>query len=232
MKLVIMQPYLFPYIGYFQLMQAADKFVIYDDVNYIKGGWVNRNRILVNGQPFMFTLPLKNAGSNIKINAIEVGGNEFIKWREKFLRMLQQAYAKAPFRNEVIALVDDVLKEDRNMLGDLLRRSLQIVIDRLSINIDLVPTSSIFSNSDLSGAERVLDICAREKANVYVNAIGGKELYSQDQFRSHGVKLHFLRSNPLPFTSADRIQGLSILDLMMWETVTDIAGYLRQYDLE
>src|SRR5687768_13108726 len=104
MKLAIMQPYLFPYIGYFQLMHAADKFVVYDDVNYIKGGWVNRNRILVNGKPHMFTLPLKNAGSNIKINEIEVSGGELMKWREKFLRTLQQAYAKAPFKNDVIAL--------------------------------------------------------------------------------------------------------------------------------
>lgn len=220
-----MQPYLFPYLGYFQLMHAADRFVVYDDVNFIKGGWINRNRIAVNGQPHMFTMPLLNAGSNINIDRIEVGGGEYLKWRGKFLRTLQQAYAKAPFRDEVIALVQDVLVEDRILLTDLLRRSLHAVIGRLGISIDVVPSSSVYKNSGLSGTDRVLDICAREKANVYVNAIGGKALYSKQDFRDRGIDLRFIRSGP-------ELPSLSIIDVMMSVPPERAFEMLGTYDLE
>ena len=225
MRLAIMQPYLFPYLGYFQLMHAADRFVVYDDVNFIKGGWINRNRIALNGGPYMFTLPLINARSNVNIDRIEVGGGEYLKWRGKFLRTLQQAYAKAPFRDEVIALVQDVLVEDRILLADLLRRSLQAVIGRLRIPIEVVPSSSIYRNSELSGAERVLDICAREKADVYVNAIGGKVLYSKQDFRDRGIDLRFIRSAP-------ELPSLSIIDVMMTVPPDRVLEMLGSYDLE
>ena len=225
MRLAIMQPYLFPYIGYFQLMHAADRFVVYDDVNYIKGGWINRNRIAVNGEPHMFTLPLRNAGSNVHIDRIEVGGNDYLKWREKFLRTLQQAYAKAPFRDDVITLVTDVLQERPGLLADLLRRSLQAVIERIGIAIEVVPTSSIYGNSDLSGTERVLDICVREQADVYVNAIGGKELYSKEEFMDRRIDLRFIRSRP-------ELPSFSIIDVMMNVPPGRVLVMLGAYDLE
>ena len=98
MKLGIMQPYFFPYIGYWQLMHAVDSYVIYDDVNYIKGGWINRNRILVNGEVKYFNLQLSGASPNKKINEICVTGNTLVN--NKNLRILEAAYKKAPYFSE------------------------------------------------------------------------------------------------------------------------------------
>lgn len=89
MKIAIMQPYIFPYIGYFQLINAVDKFIIYDDVNYIKQGWINRNKILLNNEDYLFTFPLKNASSYKKINEIELSENLYSKWKIKFFKTLE-----------------------------------------------------------------------------------------------------------------------------------------------
>ena len=84
MKLAIMQPYIFPYLGYFQLLNSVDHFVFYDDVNFIKGGWVNRNQLLINNQNKFFTVPLKKIISFTPINEVEIHKKLYPNWRSKF----------------------------------------------------------------------------------------------------------------------------------------------------
>ncbi len=233
MRLAIMQPYLFPYIGYFQLMYAVDRFVIYDDVTYIKQGWINRNRIMVNGDPHMFTLPLRNAGSNTLIHEIAVGGVEYAKWRDKFLRTLIQAYSKAPFRQEVITMVEHVLPAVDTMLIEILLKSFTEVLNRLNIQLDMVRSARKYANSHLAATDRVIDICQQEEAGTYINSVGGKELYDKNTFANHGLELKFLRSRPLAFQNVyTQLQGMSIIDLMMWNDPQWIKEQLKAYDLD
>ena len=103
MKIAIMQPYFFPYLGYWQLMNIVDKFVIYDDVNYIKRGWINRNRILVEGKPFYIHVPVMKASQNKIINEMEVFVDSSL--RKKELKTIELAYKKAPFFDSVYPLI-------------------------------------------------------------------------------------------------------------------------------
>ena len=112
MKVAIMQPYLFPYIGYYQLIKAVDSFVLLDDVNYIKKGWINRNRILLNGSPHLFTMPLEKASQNKKNCDLCLKG-EFGTWIERFLITFQHAYASASARNEISTFLEVPLKHYR-----------------------------------------------------------------------------------------------------------------------
>ncbi len=233
MRLAIMQPYLFPYLGYFQLIQAVDRFVVYDDVSFIKQGWINRNRILVNGAPHMFTMPLSGAGSFTAINAIELG-KEYAPWRLKFLRTLIQAYGKAPHHASAIAVVEEVLRPDRTNLSELLISGLRVVMEYLDIRTELIPGSATYRNSNLTGQDRLLDICAREGASDYVNPIGGKELYSKETFADRGINLWFVRSllKAYPQFGGDFQPGLSILDAMMFVPPSELKGMLSDYTLE
>lgn len=234
MTLAIMQPYLFPYIGYFQLMHAADRFVVYDDVNYIKQGWVNRNRILVNGAPLTFTLPLSEANPFATIDQISVHGKVYAHWRGKFMATLRQSYSRAPFREPVLALVERVLLPGSPLLREVLLAGLQEVHQYIGATADLVPTSRTFANGHLSASTRILDICRQEGATAYVNAIGGKDLYNKEEFSHAGINLQFLRSRLPAYRQAKApfVPGLSILDVMMWNPPGQIKKWLAEYDLE
>ena len=234
MTLAIMQPYLFPYLGYFQLMHAADRFVVYDDVNYIKQGWVNRNRILVNGAPLMFTLPLAEASPFATIDQISVHGKVYAHWRGKFLSTLRQSYSRAPFQEPVLALVERVLLPGSPMLREVLLAGLQEIHRYIGATAALVPTSRAYANGHLAASARILDICRQEGATAYVNAIGGKYLYNKEEFSEAGINLHFLRSRLPEYKQAKGpfIPGLSILDVMMWNPPEQITEWLAEYDLE
>ena len=136
MKLAIMQPYFMPYIGYFQTMAAVDTYVVYDDVQYIKGGWVSRNNIIIGGEKKMFTIILKGASPNKLFNEVEIG-DDF----KKFERMLQSAYAKAPYFNEIMPLLHAIFTYDEKSLGKFLLHSYQVLLDYWEIGTQLVLSS-------------------------------------------------------------------------------------------
>lgn len=234
MTLAIMQPYLFPYIGYFQLMHAADRFVVYDDVNYIKQGWVNRNRILVGEEPYLFTMPLAEASSFAPIDQLILHATMYPKWRGKFLSTLRQAYARAPYRDSVVGVVEAVLPTGTARLREVLLSGLQQVQAYIGANSVLIPTSRPFGNDHLNGTDRVLDICKHELADTYVNAIGGKALYDKAAFKAEGIDLFFLHSRPMQYAQGKQnfVPNLSILDVMMWNPPEQIKEWLAEYDLE
>lgn len=226
-----MQPYFLPYIGYLQLMNAVDKFVLYDDVNYINKGWINRNRLLVNGQEYLFTIPLKDASQNKLINEIYLSDDP--KWRGKLLKTFEQAYKKAPFFITAFAVTEKIINLDAEKVSDWIAGSFGILIDYLGIQTEIVPSSSIYENTHLKGPERILNICQQEKANHYINPIGGTDLYDKSNFEQVGIQLNFLKSKPLVYSQFKNefVPWLSIVDIMMFNDVPTIQGYLNEYEL-
>lgn len=233
MKLAIMQPYVFPYIGYFQLIKAVDKFVFYDDVNFIKQGWVNRNRILMNGKDHMFSIPLEKQSSFTKIADTRINQSQYGIWKKKFYRTLTQAYKKAPFFDQVYPTIESVLESKAESIAEIAKNSVRKSCEYMDLNVQWVSSSSIYANEQLTSQERVLDICKKETADVYINPIGGMNLYSLHDFEKYRIGLNFLRSKEvhyqqhgLPF-----VPWLSIIDVLMFNTVENIRAYLDKYEL-
>lgn len=232
MKLAIMQPYFVPYIGYFQLMAAVDRFVLFDDVSFINRGWINRNRILVGGREHLVTIPLRGASQNQRINQIALGGDA--AWRGKLLRTIEQSYRKAPFYAETMPLVKDILACPETMLAPYLRFSLATVSEWLELGCEIIASSSRYENRELKGAQRILDICRQEQAGVYVNAPGGKALYSHADFAALGIQLRFLKPRLQEYAQGAPTftPGLSIIDVLMHQGRTATRQALFPTELE
>ena len=216
MKLAIMQPYFLPYLGYFQLIASVDKFVVYDDVTYIKSGWINRNNILVQGKASLITVPLQNGRSGVPINEVLIAGKrEF--WTKKMLRTVSESYAKAPFYSQIYPMFEHWMKADIATISELNVTIIRDICAYLKLEVEISPTSTVYGNSDLRSVGRVLDICEREGADRYINALGGRELYEQSMFTPHEIELRFLEPKVMPYPQTFRefIPGLSVLDLMM-----------------
>ena len=231
MKLAIMQPYIFPYIGYFQLIKAVDKFVIYDDVNFINRGWINRNRILVNGKDSLFTIPLKEASQNKLINEIEVNWDD--AWKSKWLKTLEQSYKKAPFFQQVLPIIEQTLGQEKTIFSEIIVENLRLINAYLGITTEIISSSSIYQNTELKAQTRIVDICLQEKANHYINPIGGIELYQKEVFEEKGMQLNFIKSKPVqyPQLKNEFVPWLSILDVLMFNSVEQIQTFLDSYEL-
>ena len=228
MTLGIMQPYFMPYIGYWQLMAAVDKYVVYDDVNYIKGGWVSRNNILMNGQAHMFTITLNGASPNKHFNEIEVR-DDFVKFR----KMLQSCYTKAPYYQEVMPVLEQVFSYENRNLGAFLYHSYQVILDYLDINTELLLSSEIEKDNTLRAGEKVKHICHVLGADTYYNAIGGQELYDAADFAQQGIALKFLRTNNItyPQYKNDFVPNLSIIDVLMFNGKEGTQKLFKEYTL-
>ena len=228
MKIAIMQPYIFPYIGYFQLINAADIFVIYDDVNYIKQGWINRNYILANGKRQLITLELKGASSFKLINEITLGGN-----RKKMIKTIFQAYTKAPYFSEVFPLIEKILDFKNENLAAYITNSLENIIDFLDIRTDFVVSSRIEKSKDLKAQARVLDICRSLKGDAYINLTRGAALYSKDEFNKHSIKLYIIKKKDIAYKQFrnEYIHDLSIIDVLMFNPKDEIKKMLNAYEL-
>jgi hypothetical protein len=233
MKLAIMQPYLFPYLGYFQLIASVDKFVFYDDVNYIKNGWINRNRILVNGEPHYFTVPLLGASPFVPINQIRLQRAD-IRWKRKLICLFEQQYARAPHADVGMALLTKVLEVDTDLIANLARFSIEAVMRHAGLAREIVNSSACYGNEQLHGKDRVLDICRKERATVYINALGGRSLYQTSEFIAAGVELKFIEPKLPPYLQGYGkvfVPGLSILDAVMYNNSADLAALINCYDL-
>lgn len=228
MKLGIMQPYFLPYIGYFQLIKAVDKYVIYDDVNFIKGGWINRNRILLNGSAFMINVPMQGASSFKKINEVQVGVN-----KERVLLTIEQAYRKAPFYSEVKQLILDIIEFETPNLALYITNSIIKISTYLKIDTEFLFASEINKNNELKAQDKVIAICKTLNAKEYYNAIGGMELYNKIDFFNQSIELKFLnpKLNSYQQFENEFISGLSILDVLMFNSVEDINVMLDNYEL-
>lgn len=231
-KLGIMQPYFFPYIGYWQLINAVDKFVIYDDVNYIKGGWINRNRINMNGKPTYLTLKLVSASPNKKIMQTEIATDEV--YRNKMIKTIENAYARAPYFQDVFPMIKEIILSNETNLAVYLQNSIMKVMEYMGIDTEILISSKIKKNDSLRRENKVYELCRILNANEYYNAIGGKSLYSFDEFSRQGIKLHFLKTLPIVYETTPKnfSENLSILDVLMYNSKASIKKLLTQYELE
>ena len=227
-----MQPYLFPYIGYFQLMNAVDKFVILDDVNFVKRGWINRNRILVNGKAHLFTIPLKGASQNKNIKDIQISDEE--NRRDKLLKTIKLNYKKAPFfSQDVSQLVKSIISSQEKLISRMIVKSIEKINNYLNIKTIIIESSDIYNNLHLKREDRIIDICLQEKASHYINLIGGKDIYSKEAFLQKGIILHFLQPELVSYKQSDNefIPGLSIVDVLMFNGKSDVKQFLKCYTL-
>lgn len=227
----IMQPYLFPYIGYFQLIAAVDQFVIYDTVKYTKKGWINRNRFLREGEPVVFTLPLEKDADHLDIRARRIA-QSFEPGR--LCAQIAQAYRRAPHRHETMPLVESVLSYRSDTLFDHLRHGLIRTCAHLDIGTPIRTASEIEGTTDLRRQERVIDICRQLGASTYVNPIGGTALYDPAAFAQRGITLRFLRARPFAYAQGPHpfVPWLSILDVLMFNPRSALKAVLAGgYDL-
>lgn len=229
MKLAIMQPYFLPYIGYYQLMNAADTFVYYDDVTFIKQSWINRNRILLNGTSYLFTLELKGASSFKKINEIEVGNN-----RQKLAKTFHQAYRYAPFFRDTESILNSIFNSSQSNLSKYIVEVQQLINNYLLIDTNFLLSSEIDKNNLLRGEEKVIAICKKLGATEYINAPGGRNLYSKSTFSDDGISLSFLQPQEVTYNQFENafIPWLSIIDIMMFNPVCEIKRMLNRYELQ
>ena len=226
-----MQPYILPYIGYLQLMANVDKFIFYDDVAFINRGWINRNRVLMNGKDFMFTIPLKEASQNKLINEIYIDNT--INWRPKLLKSIEQSYKKAPFYQEVYPMIERIINDNSGKINDYIANSFEVLNQYLDIKTKIIRSSSIYQNAHLKAQERILDICVQEKVSHYINPIGGMELYQKSMFEQQSIKLSFIKTKSVQYTQFKNefVPWLSVLDVLMFNDKTTIQGFLNEFEL-
>lgn len=229
----IMQPYFFPYLGYFSLVRASDVFVFYDDVNFITRGWINRNRILLGGKPFNFTVPLSDASQNSTI--METKLHHFPTFRQKFLTQLHHGYKNAPFFEQGMSCVQRTLAGNPLYICDLAIRSVIEVCSLVGIQVEFLRSSEKFGESNnFARADRLIEISKQVKAVNYVNGMGGLDLYDKAYFHSKDVNLEFVKPNLKRYQqlgSGNFEAGLSIIDVLMNLGPDDILHHIDSYDL-
>jgi hypothetical protein len=226
MRAAIMQPYFLPYIGYFQLMASVEKFVVYDNIKYVKQSWINRNRILQNGGAAWVSLPLKSASDSLNIYERNLA-TEFD--RKKLLRQFSEAYRRAPHFSAVYPLLERIIQNQERNLFRYLLDSLEAISSALSLQSQLIVSSSIEADHHLAGEARVISICKALGAKQYINPIGGLTLYDKHRFASAGIELAFLRSKLSPYAQSGSafVPALSIIDLMMFNSSDRVREFLH-----
>ena len=231
MKIAIMQPYFLPYIGYWQLMNTVDSFVILDDVNYINRGWINRNRIIHKQNNRYIHLPLLKASQNKHIDEILVNNEEKEINRNVFL--IREAYRKAPYYEESFPIVELIYGSKKKFASDYIVNSLEIINEYLSIKTRLCFSSVIEPGRNYAGEERIIEICQRIGAQEYINPIGGVNLYHKERFESNGISLGFLKSRLTPYKQFNEefVPSLSIIDVLMFCGRERTKDMLQDYDI-
>lgn len=223
-----MQPYLFPYLGYWQMLAAVDIFVVFDDVNYIKKGYINRNSILLAGQVHKFTLELHKASINKLINEITITGEN-----AKLVKTFKEAYSKAPFFTEVMPILEDILLFQESRLHIFITNSLRKICEYLEIKTKVCLSSEISKEEGLKGEDKILAIVKSLNGKQYINAIGGLDLYDKEKFLTEGIALSFIKMDEIKYRQFNEnfIPFLSIVDVLMFNSVEKIKIFLNNYSL-
>jgi hypothetical protein len=231
-KIAIMQPYFFPYIGYFQLINSVDEFVIYDNIQYTKKGWINRNRILCNESDKLITLPLKK-DSDFKDVFERKLSDTWIDDRNKILNLIKASYRKAPFFSETFEIVQKCLLYDDQNLFNFIFNSIKIINEYLEIKTKMIVSSSLNIDHSLKSKHKVIAICKEMNATTYINAIGGVNLYDKDEFLENKIFLNFIKSNSLNYKQFDNefIPWLSIIDVMMFNSKNRVIELVNSYSI-
>lgn len=232
MKVAIMQPYLFPYIGYFQLLNLVDTFVILDNVNFIKKGWINKNQILTKNGPTSINLPVKKMSQNRKIMQ-----HYFHERDSNFMKLMSictDSYAKSPYLNNLSEIFNKHININELQVANYLTSSLQILTKQLNINTKIIKASELDINKAHTGEDRVIAICKYLKADQYFNLSGGIELYNPQPFNQVGIELKFLSSNFTPYYQYKYntfTPYMSIIDVIANCSQDEIKNQLQDFHL-
>ena len=229
-KIAIMQPYFFPYIGYWQLINAVDIFILYDDVNFIKKGWINRNNILLNKRDHLITIPLLNVSQNKHVNECMVSDD--YKTIDNIIKTINLAYKKAPYYNLVFPSIEEIIKT-KGSISDLVLKSVLWIKEYLDIDTEIILSSSIDKNNELKGQDKIIEIVKKLNGNHYINAIGGQELYDKEIFNNNGIKLNFIKMKEIKYKQFNNefVPNLSIIDVLMFNSPEKIREMLDDYQL-
>jgi len=227
MKIAIMQPYFLPYIGYWQLINAVDKFIIYDDIKYTKKGWINRNRFLSNGCDSVFLLPIKN-DSNLKTIAEREIATEFNP--SKLINKLKGGYAKSPYFNECLPLLESIIYHNERNLFKYILNSVISICSYLQISTEILISSNIDIQGTYSGQERVIQLCKSIGGTTYINPIGGTDIYSNKEFNIHQIELFFLKTKHVIYSQFDKefVPNLSVIDLLMFNSLVEVREIVKK----
>ena len=222
-----MQPYLFPYIGYFQLVKSVDTFVFYDDVAYVKGGWINRNYIK---DKTLFTIPIKNKSSNININKTYIDWNSFRL--DKFLKTLKFSYESSIYSEEILSLVREVFTNKPETIAALSSESVIATSNYLNLKTKFKYSSSMdYEKEDM--VKTLINICNYESGDIYINSIGGKDLYNKEVFSKNKINLQFISTDNINYNQGGNsfTPNLSIIDVLMNCSRDEIKEMLGRYKL-
>lgn len=230
MKIAIMQPYFFPYIGYFQLINCVDDFVLYDNIKFTKKGWIQRNRILQNNNVLYISLSLKKDSDFLDVceRYLSISFDDECL---KMLRRIQESYRKAPYFKEVYPFLEEcILCKERNLFA-YLYNSISMTLKYLDIHTNIIISSKVNINHDLKSHDKVIAICKELNARHYVNPIGGVELYSKEDFKANGINLSFLKSGNIVYQQfgSTFCPNLSIVDVLMFNSVEKIKLLLQEF---
>ena len=230
-KIAVMQPYIFPYIGYFQLIKTTDIFVFYNDVNFIVRGWINRNRILNNNNEYFFTIGCEKISQNKRICDTKLHFKQ--KQKTKLLNTIYHNYSKAPFFEPVYNIFKETINSSVDFIADLAISSVKNICQFLSIKTVFKSSENLYGNHDLRGPDRLIDICLKENKSVYINLIGAKNIYNKEYFIQRGIELKFLKSNLFSYSQfkSPFIPMLSIIDVLMFNGRDKTNMFLSKYEL-
>lgn len=222
------QPYFFPYIGYWQLINISDIYVISDSMQYIKQGYINRNNMLINGRRHLFTLEVLGAHRRSLINEVKVGRNS-----GKLLKTIFRAYRKAPYFDEVYPMIEEILSNDEKNLAKYVGYSIERIVKYLDLDTKIIYLSDLQGETLLKGEDRVIDICKKLHTDRYINSIGGQKLYTKENFFKEGIQLNFIKTEDIEYKqfSAEFVPKLSIIDIMMFNSKDEIKEMLNRYEL-
>lgn len=256
MKLGIMQPYIFPYIGYFQVIHAVDKYILYENLDYIKEGWIHRNRILIkSGEPKYITINIEAKSSYTKISEIKLCKND--KWKKKILNTIKFNYSRSSYFQEIFPLVEKIVNKDFDNIHIYNSNCIITICDYLDISTKIQYSNQNYlemenllddeydqedKNRRISApygdlekkTARVIKMCEKEGADVFINAPGGEKLYKKEVFKEYGIHLYFVETEAInyPQFSHSFVPNLSIIDVLMHCGKEKTKDLLKKYRLK
>ncbi|XAM40831.1 hypothetical protein TPELB_11410 [Terrisporobacter petrolearius] len=233
MKVGIMQPYFFPYIGYFSLINSVDKFILLEDVQFIKRGWIERNRILSQNSEWNYIkVPLKKHSQNTLICDIKIKNDD--NWKEKILSQLVHYKKNAKYYFKTIELVKECLSIQTDSITELNKHILVEICNYLDIKTDIIIFDS--KNTPIikpnSPDEWALNIClSLGNIHTYMNPEGGKIFFDTQKYKSKNIDIKFIKQNLKSYdqSKAEFIEGLSIIDLLMFNSKEEVKNMLCDY---
>lgn len=230
MKLAIMQPYFFPYLGYFDLIHNVDLFIVYDTVQYIRRGWINRNRVFhQSGTGWQYiTIPVEHAPQKTPI--CEIQTSQAQPWQGRIMGQLAHYKTRAAHADEVLDFVGGCLFSTERSIARLNVSTLEHCCRLLGVDFRYKYSSQldVQLDPDRNAEDRILDLCTYLGATEYVNLPGGVNLYDQESFAKRGIRLTFRNLPALVYDTPEYSfePNLSIIDLLMWNESQEIRKHL------